>query len=142
MVRSELIVFSPRIGRSRALSRAVISFDAVVAVLLEDMPRSRGELVDDARVYRCPVGGDLNRRRAMGQRADEECPCRRAVAALRDQDVDDLTVLVDRAVEVGPPAGDLDVGLIDKPSVARRVTRRASGLDELGGEGLHPPIDR
>ena len=46
------------------LEPAVISFDAVVAVLLEDMARGRGELIDDARVYRCPVGGDLDRRRS------------------------------------------------------------------------------
>jgi hypothetical protein len=38
-------------------------------------------------------------------------------------------VLIDRAVEVGPAAGDLDVGLIDKPSVAHRVPGWAGGVD-------------
>ena len=57
---------------------------------------------------------------------DEKRPCGRAVAAFGDQDVDDLSVLVDRAVEVGPTVGDLDVGLIDEPAVARRVPGRGA----------------
>jgi hypothetical protein len=121
---------------------AVISFHAVVRVLLQDVPRGRGDLVDQARVDRRPVGGDLNRGRTVSQRADEECPCSRAVTAFGEQDVDDLSVLIDRAIEVVPAAGELDVGLIDKPSVAHRVPRRAGGVDELGREGLHPPVER
>jgi hypothetical protein len=49
------------------LEPTVISLDPVIAVLLGDVPRGRGELVDDAQVHRCPVGGDLNRQRATGQ---------------------------------------------------------------------------
>jgi hypothetical protein len=49
------------------LESAVIGFDAVVRVLLEDMPRSRNELVDDARVDRRPIGGDLDRRSSAGE---------------------------------------------------------------------------
>jgi hypothetical protein len=55
----------------------------------------------------------------------------RPVAALADQDIDDLSVLIHRAVKVGPAAGDLDLRLVDKPSIARRVRTRASGIDEL-----------
>jgi hypothetical protein len=106
------------------------------------MPRGCDELVDPPRVDRCPVGSDLDRGRATLQRPDEECPRSRAVAVFADQHINDLAVLVDRPVQVGPPAGGLCVGLIDKPSVARRMPRGASGLDELTGEGLHPPIDR
>jgi len=49
-------------------------------------------------------------------------------------------VLVDRPVQVGPPPGDLDVGLLDEPPVTGGAPRRASGVDELLGEGLSPPI--
>ncbi len=75
------------------------------------MSRGRRKLVDHTRVDRRPIGGDLDRRRAAGQRAGEERPCSRAVAAFADQDVDDLPVLVESAVEVLPPASDLDVGV-------------------------------
>jgi hypothetical protein len=35
-------------------------------------------------------------------------------------------VLVDGAVKVGPPAGDLDVGFVHEPPIAGRMPRRAS----------------
>jgi hypothetical protein len=59
---------------------------------------------------------------------------------LADQDVDDLPVLIDGAVQVGPAAGDLDVGFVDEPAIPARVPGRAGGVDELRGEGLHPPV--
>lgn len=40
-----------------------------------------------------------------------------------------------------PAAGDLDVRFIDEPAIAARVPRRMRGVDELGGEALHPPVD-
>jgi hypothetical protein len=51
------------------------------------VPRGWGELVDDARVDRCPVGGDLDRRQAAGQGASEEHPRSRGVAASRDEHI-------------------------------------------------------
>lgn len=39
-------------------------------------------------------------------------------------DVDDLAVLVNGPVEVSPPAGDLQIGLIDEPAVAGSVAAR------------------
>jgi hypothetical protein len=65
-----------------------------------------------------------------------------AVTPLRQQDIDDLAVLVDRAVQVGPAAGDLQVRLVDEPPVARGVAARAGDVDKLRCEGLHPPVDR
>ena len=41
----------------------MIGLDTVVGILLGDVARRRHELVDDARVDRRPVGGDLD----MGQ---------------------------------------------------------------------------
>jgi hypothetical protein len=43
------------------LEPAVIGFDAVVGVLLHDVPRTRREFVDHARVDRRPVGLDARR---------------------------------------------------------------------------------
>jgi len=76
------------------------------------------------------------------QRAGEERSCSAGITAFGDQDVDDLAVLVDRAVEVRPAAGDLDVGLVDKPAVAHGVPCRAGSINELRGEGLYPAIHR
>ena len=45
----------------------------------------------------------------MSERAGEERPCRRGIAAFGDQHIDDLAVLIDRPVQVGPAPGDLDV---------------------------------
>jgi hypothetical protein len=66
----------------------------------------------------------------------------RRPSAPRDKHIDDLPVLVDRSVEVGPAAGDLDVGLVDEPPVDGCVSCWAGGVDELGSEGLHPAADR
>jgi hypothetical protein len=119
----------------------VISFPTVVRILLEDMSRSRDEVVDHPRVHRCPVGADLDRRRSRLERAGEERPRSRSVSALADQDVDDLTVLVDRAVQLGPAPSDLHVSLIEEAPITRRVTCRTRGIDELRGEALDPSGD-
>jgi hypothetical protein len=68
----------------------VIGFHAVVRVLLADVPRGRDEVVDDARVDRCPLGADLDRLRAASKHADEPCPCSTGIAAFAEEDVDDL----------------------------------------------------
>jgi hypothetical protein len=94
-----------------SLESPVISFHSVVRILLENVSRRRDEVVNDARVHRRTVRGDLDWSRTSLQRTGEERPGCRSVATLADQDVDDLPVLVDRAVEVGPLAGDLDVGV-------------------------------
>jgi hypothetical protein len=51
-------------------------------------------------------------------------------------------VLIDRAVHVGPTAGDLHVRLVDEPPVTGRVAGRAGGVGELERESSHPPVDR
>ena len=68
-----------------------------------------------------PVGDNLRRRRfGYGQRSLEERPCRHAVPLGRDVHVDDLPVLVDGAVDIAPPAADLDVRFVDPPAIAYR----------------------
>jgi hypothetical protein len=69
---------------------------------------------------------------------------RRAAAALRcwgDEHVDDLAELVDRAVDVAPPAGDLHVGLIDPLTVPDRVAAGPGGLGQQRREPQHPSVD-
>jgi len=102
----------------------MISFRDVVGVLLQNVPRARKQVIEHARVDRCPVGGDLHGRVPAGQRAGEERSSGRAIAAFGDQDVDGLAVLIDRAVEAVPPPGDLDVGLVDAPLYVSLVPPR------------------
>ena len=61
--------------------------------------------------------------------------------AIRQQDVDDLAMLVNGPVEIGPCASNLQVCLVGKPPVTGSMTARPCSLDELGGEPLHPPVD-
>ena len=99
----------------------MIGFHAVVRVLLEDVPCGRDDVLDHAGVDRCPVGGDLDRSGARVERAGEERSCSAGITAFENENVDDLAVLVDRAVEVRPAAGDLDVGLLDEPALTGAV---------------------
>jgi hypothetical protein len=56
--------------------------------------------------------------------------------------IHDLAALVDRSVEVAPPSGDLDAGLVDEPTVGRSMPAVSGGVDELRRESQHPPVDR
>ena len=115
----------------------MISFYRVIAVLLDDV--CRGRTGEDPQVGAGLVGGRLDRRRAVSAHRVKN---RRAAAVLRcleQQHVDDLSVLVDRAV--APPAGDLDVGLIHEPPVTGGVPHQPGGVGEQRGEPLHPPVD-
>jgi len=58
------------------------------------------------------------------------------------REVDDLALLVDRAVEVFPHALDLDVGLIHAPAAADgRLCFSGHLLNERQGTD-RPPVDR
>ena len=57
-----------------AFEPTVIGVYDVIRVMLEDMPRSRDELIDHARIHRCPVGGDLTRSGTESHRASAEGP--------------------------------------------------------------------
>jgi hypothetical protein len=54
------------------------------------------------------------------------------------QPVGDLSVLVNRPVEVRPPSRNLDVGLVDEPPVTRAVPTRPGSGDKLRCEPLRP----
>jgi hypothetical protein len=64
--------------------------------------------------------------------AGDEGSCGVGVAAGRHENVDDLTVLLDRPVD-SPAAGNLDVGFVDKPAITRRVPTWPGRVDELWG---------
>ncbi len=69
-------------------------------------------------------------------------PGGRDIPLLRDQDVDDLAVLVDRAVQIYPLSGDLDMGLVHKPPIPSGVPAGSCRVDQQRSEPLHPPVDR
>jgi hypothetical protein len=95
---------------------------------------SREEFIQHPQVRAGLVGGHLDRRRSVGQRAGEESACGGGVPLLGQHHVDDLPVLVHCAVEVPPPPGDLDVGLIDEPPITGDEPERAGGVGEQRGE--------
>jgi hypothetical protein len=53
-----------------------------------------------------------------------------------------LPELVDRSVDIAPPAGDLDIGLVDLPAVADGMAAGPGGLGQQRRKPQHPPIDR
>jgi hypothetical protein len=104
------------------------------------MPCLRSEFVEQSRVSRRPVGGDLTRD-CLGeyQWVLKEPPCSLSIAFGRDVDVDDLAKLVDRAVDVAPPASDLDVGLVGEPAVPDRVAGRRAASASSGVNSCTQP---
>jgi hypothetical protein len=105
------------------------------------MQRRGDQLVEHPRADGRPAGRDPGRDRARAQRPAKETPGSGQVTPGRQQDVDDLAMLVDRPVQISPLPGDFHVGLVGEPPVTRNVAARASRLDELRGETLHPPVD-
>ena len=109
----------------------MVGFDGVGRVLLAGVQGVRDQLVQDPRVDRGPVRRHLHWDGAGAQRPGEELPRSAQITPGAEQDVDDLTVLVDRPVQIPPVAGDLQVGLVDEPPVTWWVPARSSCLDEL-----------
>jgi hypothetical protein len=104
------------------LQSAMVGFDRVVRVPLDGMQCRGDQLIEDPRIGRGPVGGDLGRD-----------------GARRPQRAGDLAMLVNRPVKVGPP-GDLDVCLVGEPApIPGRMPAEPRRRDELRREPLHPP---
>jgi hypothetical protein len=101
------------------LQSTVIGLDRIIGVLLDVVPRLRDQLVEHGGVDRGGVGDDLaGCHLQCRERSSEEPSGRVGVAACRDEDVDDLSVLVDRPVYVAPDSVDFDVRLIDVSPIA------------------------
>ena len=119
----------------------MIRFDRAVRVLLDYVQRRRDQFVKDPQINVRAVGRDLYRDRARTQQcSSKEAPRGRQVTPRRQQDVDDLAMLIDGPVEIGPPAGDLHIGLVGEPPVTGSMAAWPRSLDELRGEPLHPPV--
>ncbi len=104
------------------------------------MQHCRQLLVEYPRINSRAVCGHLYRVDTDCQRSGEEALRCGQVTAGREHDVNDLTTLIDRPVQVSPATGYAHVGLIDEPAVTRKPTARTRSLDELGREALHPPV--
>jgi hypothetical protein len=109
-------------------------------VLLDSVQGRGDQLIEDLRIGRGAVGGGFGRDRARSQRAGEEPLGDRQVAALGQQYLSDLAVLVDCTVQMRPPAAHLDVCLVGEPPITRHVAARPRRLGELAREPLHPPV--
>ncbi len=59
----------------------------------------------------------------------------------RDEDIDDLAMLIHCPVDVPPNAVDLDVRLVDEPPAADLVPARWGRVDGQGREPLHPTVN-
>jgi hypothetical protein len=119
----------------------MVGLDRVVRAPVGDVPCCRHQLLDQSRVDGRAVGYNLDRDWTEAQRA-EESPCYCRVAAVRDQHIDHLAVLIDGSVKVSPAASDLDVGLIHKPAITCCMPGRPSRVNELRCKCLHPPVHR
>jgi hypothetical protein len=119
----------------------VVGFDPVVRVLLGVVKRGRDQLIDGREEGPGPIGDDLDRLAMGAKRRREESSRGASVAPGGDVDVDDLAVLINRAVDVPPPARDLHIGLVHIPTVADRVAARPRRIREERREALHPAVD-
>jgi len=95
----------------------MLAFDPVVLVLAGVMQSSRKQLLDHVRQRRCSVGDDLARVTVDSQGSREEPARGGDVTTPGHIHVDDLTMLVDRPVDIAPDPSDLDVGLVDEPAI-------------------------
>jgi len=120
----------------------VVSFHPVISVDLRTVPSSRGHLLQNTRVDRRLIGGDLHRNNFRGgQRSGKEISGRSTIPTQGDIHVDDLPELINRPVDVASPTGHFDVGLVDPPAVADTVPARARRLHGQRREALHPAKD-
>lgn len=118
----------------------MIGFDLVVRIWGVDVVGGGCQLGKDPRVARRPVGVHLDWPTAVGQGSGEQPAGRGEVPLFGGDDVDDLADLVDRPVQVGPPAGHFHLHLVDKPPIGRAVPAGPGRLDQQPGEPAHPPI--
>jgi hypothetical protein len=120
----------------------VVGLDTVVGVSVGAMPGRRQQRLQHCRVHLRIVGAHLdwhNPHRADG--ALEEPADGLRVPACRDEHVDDLSELVDRAVHIPPAASDLHIGLVHEPAIPDQVAAGSGGVGQQRREPLHPPVD-
>jgi hypothetical protein len=127
------MVLIPRIGRSRRFSGAWSASTRLFAYRSDVVPCRGHDQIEDARIGRRAVGDDLRRcHTGDASGALEEPTGRLAVPSSAGVHVDDLPVLVDRPVQIHPPPGDLDVGLVHVPAVADPVPTEPGRVGQSG----------
>ncbi len=111
----------PAHGSEPGFQLAVIGLDPVVRPPGIDMVGGGQQLVEDPRVGGGLVGGHLDRAAAVRQGPGEEAAGCGQITLVGGEHVDDLPVLVDRPVQIDPPAGNLHIRLVDKPPIPGNV---------------------
>jgi hypothetical protein len=91
-----------------SLQSAVIVFDGVARVLLHHMTGGGQQLIEHPQIGRRLVGRHLRRTGGALKHPGEEPVRGQQITLVGGEDVDDLAELVDRPVQVDPPAGNLD----------------------------------
>ena len=71
----------------------------------------------------------------------EECLGREYIACPAEPEVDRLSTLIYRSIELGPLAAHLDISLIDSPGATSGPAKTVPAFDELGCIPLHPTQD-
>jgi len=74
--------------------------------------------------------------------AREESASGGQIPLLGNHDVNDLTELVNRSVQIDPPTADLDVRFVDTPTIAWGVPAGSGRINQQWGEPVHPAINR
>ena len=119
----------------------MVSLDPVVGVPLGAVPRRWEQLLQHHRIGRRSVGDDsdpLYLGRAEGPL--EEPVSRHSVLPRGDQQVNDLTELVDRTVDIAPLSSHLHIRLVHEPAITHGVPAGSGGLSQQRREPLHPPV--
>jgi hypothetical protein len=137
--RAELFQATHRPQRS--LEPTMIGFDRVIGVLLGDVAGSGCQLLEYARVGRCPIRDHFSGLRPVQQGPGKEPASGRQVALLRHQHIDDLVILVNGPVQVGPSPGDLQIRFVHKPAIPGHVSAGPRRVNQQRREPLHPPVD-
>jgi hypothetical protein len=124
------------------LQLAVVALHPIVGVPVGTVPGRRQQVLQQGRVHRRLIGGDLGRRDLRRiDRPFEEALGRLHVAPPGDIDVDDLPELVDGPIHVVPLARDLHVRLVHLPAISHAMPARPGGVDQQRREAQHPPVD-
>jgi hypothetical protein len=118
----------------------MVGLDPIVRVLLGVVKRARDQLADHRTERPSAVAHHLRRLTVSAQRRRTEPSRRPGIASWRDVHVDDLAMLVDRPIEVPPPARDLHIRLVHKPTIADGVPTGPGPVGQQRREPLHPPI--
>jgi hypothetical protein len=94
--RRSSVTLQPSHRSEARLQTPVVGLERIVRVGLRAVKGRREQLTQDARVDPVPVGGDLcGRDPSPADRLGEQPPCGLSVPPWREEDVDDLTELVD-----------------------------------------------